>query len=209
LFRLRIVPVEKGFFELFELASSNMLEAAKLLEHLASDYEEPERKVGRITEREHQGDTITHEIIAKLNSTFVTPFDREDIHRLTSAIDDVVDNIEAAADIMLICRVEQPTEDVRKFAEIIVKCAEQIHEAIPLLRHRQKMKGILTSCIEINRLENQADRINRAALIALFASPSDPLDVVRWRDIYGQLENAVDRCEDVADALQAMVMKHA
>ncbi|MCL5961271.1 MAG: DUF47 domain-containing protein [Chloroflexi bacterium] len=209
MFRLRLVPHEPAFFDLFERASSNLLAAANLLHDLVNYYSGAEKKVGRITEREHQGDTITHDIIAKLNSTFVTPFDREDMHRLTSAIDDVVDHIEAAADVMLIYRIDEPTEFVKEFAKIIVSCAEEIHAAIPLLRHRDQMKKILSLCIEINRLENSADAIHRAALVKLFANPTDPIDVIRWREIFGQLEAAADRCEDVADVLQGMVMKHA
>ncbi len=209
MFKLRLVPQEPEFFDLFELASSNLLAAANLLKDLVNDYSGPEKKVGRITEREHQGDTITHDIIHKLNRTFVTPFDREDITRFTSAIDDVVDCIEAAADVMLIYRVEKPTEYVRQFADIIVKCAEEINVATPLLRSRDKMRKMHALCVEINRLEDDADQIHRAAMVELFANPTDAINVIRWREIFGQLESATDRCEDVADTLQAIVMKHA
>ncbi|MBI2955650.1 MAG: DUF47 domain-containing protein [Chloroflexi bacterium] len=207
--RLRLIPREEKFFDMFEKASRNMLEAAKLLQEMLSHYEDVEKKVSEITEREHQGDAITHDIIAKLNSTFVTPFDREDIHHLTSAIDDVVDRIEAAADVMLIYRIERPTPELQKFASILVRSAEEINSAVPLLRKRDRMKEILNRCIEINRLENEADQLQRAALVALFENPTNTIDVIRWREIYGQLEEATDRCEDVADVLQGMVMKHA
>lgn len=209
LFGLRLVPREEKFFDMFEKASRNMLQAAKLLQDMVNHYENVEQKVKEITEREHEGDTITHDIIAKLNSTFVTPFDREDIHHLTSAIDDVVDRIEAAADVMLIYRVEKPTQEVQRFAATLVKSAEEINAAVPLLRNRDHMKEVLDHCIEINRLENEGDQIHRAALFALFHDPTNAIDVIKWKEIYGQLEEATDRCEDVADVLQAMVMKHA
>ncbi len=209
MFGLRLIPREEKFFDMFEKASRNMLEAARLLQDMAEQYVDVEHKVNRITEREHAGDTITHDIIAKLNSTFVTPFDREDIHHLTSAIDDVVDRIEAAADVMLIYNVEKPTPEVKKFAQILVKSAEEINAAIPLLRHRAQMKEISRHCIEINRLENEGDQIHRAAMVALFRNPTNTIEVIKWKEVYGQLEDASDRCEDVADVLEAMVMKHA
>ncbi|MBI4321624.1 MAG: DUF47 domain-containing protein [Chloroflexi bacterium] len=209
MFPFRLVPVEAQFFTMFENASQNLLEAAKLLKAMVYDFREVEEKVRRITEREHAGDTIIHDIIAKLNSTFVTPFDREDIHRFASAIDDVVDRIEAAADVTLIYQIDKPTVEMRTFADIIVRSAEEINIAVPMLKRRDRMKDILNHAIEINRLENEADQVYRAALVALFGKRADPIDVIRWREIYGQLEEATDRCEDVADVLQAMVMKHA
>lgn len=209
MFRLRLVPREEKFFEMFEKAARNMLEAMSLLQDMVENYTEVEHKVHRITEREHVGDTITHDIIAKLNSTFVTPFDREDIHHLASAMDDVVDRVESAADVMLIYNIEKPTEEVKRFARILVKSAEEINTVVPLLRERERMKEIHRHLVEINRLENEADQLHRAALVSLFKNPLDAIEVIKWKDIYAQLEEGIDRCEDVADVLEAMVMKHA
>lgn len=207
--RLRIIPQEVKFFELFEKDADNVLHGAKLLKDLVDDYRDVEEKVRLITEREHEGDFITHTIVEQLNKTFVTPFDREDMHILTSALDDVMDRMESAAEVMLIFNIPEPTNEVRALVNVIVKSAEEIALAIPLLRNRQDMRKILERCIEINRLENEADRLQRRALMALFHSPVDALDAIKWKEVYEQLEMATDRCEDVADVLQAMVMKHA
>ncbi|MCL4371566.1 MAG: DUF47 family protein [Chloroflexi bacterium] len=193
---------------MFEKASGNVLHTARLLQEMLEHYDDLENRVNAIVEREHEGDFITHTIIEQLNTTFITPFDREDIARLTSAMDDVVDRLEGAADAMVVYRIVEPTPEARRLSSIIVTSAEVLNMAMPLLRERSQMKRILEHCIEINRLENEADRVHRAALIGVFAEPKDAMDTLKWRDIYELLESATDRCEDVADALQALVMKH-
>lgn len=206
--RFSFIPRESKFFDMFEKASENVLHTARLLQEMLENYDDLEDRVNAIVEREHEGDFITHTIIEQLNTTFITPFDREDISRLTSAMDDVVDRLEGAADAMVVYRIAEPTPEARRLTSIIVKSAEVLNMAMPLLRERSQMKRILEHCIEINRLENEADRVHRAALIGVFAEPKDALDTLKWRDIYELLESATDRCEDVADALQALVMKH-
>lgn len=207
--RFRLIPQEAKFFELFNKDANNVLCAARLLRELVYDFRNVEDKVREITEREHEGDFITHSIVEQLNKTFVTPFDREDMHSLTSALDDVLDRMESAAEVMLIYDVSEPSEEVRGLVDIIVKSAEEIAKAVPLLCSRQQMRKILEHCIEINRLENEADRLERRALMLLFRDPVSTLEVVKWKEVYEQLEMATDRCEDVADVLQAIVMKHA
>lgn len=207
--RIRLIPQEVKFFDLFEKDADNVLRAARQLKDLVDEFQNVEEKVRLINEREHEGDFITHTIVEQLNKTFVTPFDREDIHALTCALDDVMDRMEAAAEAMHIYNVTEPMPEARALVDVIVKSAEEIALAIPLLRDRQQMPMILERCIEINRLENEADRIHRRALMPLFRGSHEALEVIKWKEIYEQLETATDRCEDVADVLQAMVMKHA
>ncbi len=206
--RFSFIPRESKFFDMFEKASENVLLTARLLQDMMEHYDNLEDRVNAIVEREHEGDFITHTIIEQLNTTFITPFDREDISRLTSAMDDVVDRLEGAADAMVVYRIKEPTEEARRLTSIIVKSAEVLNMAVPLLRERSEMKRILEHCIEINRLENEADRVHRGAMIGVFANATDALETLKWRDIYELLESATDMCEDVADALQALVMKH-
>jgi len=158
---------------------------------------------------EHQGDTITHQIMAQLNRTFVTPFDREDIALLAHTMDDVTDFIHAAADAMLIYKIAQPSQRAMELADIIVQAAIEVERVMPRLRHRAELKQILGYCVEINRLENMADRVFRSAMAELFDDTTDIAQVIKWREIYEHMESATDRCEDVADVLEGVALKHA
>jgi hypothetical protein len=164
-------------------------------------WEVVEGRVAEITELEHQGDTITHQIMAQLHRTFVTPFDREDIALLAHTMDDVTDFIHAAADAMLIYKIDQPNQRAKQVAEV--------EKAVAGLRHRAKLKQILELCVEINRLENMADRIFRSAMAELFDDTVDITQVIKWREIYEHMESATDRCEDVANVLEGVALKHA
>ncbi|HEY49564.1 MAG TPA: DUF47 domain-containing protein [Dehalococcoidia bacterium] len=205
--RFSIMPKEPKFFDLFEKSVDNVAVAARELSNLFEDYTNLQIKVARITELEHQGDAITHRIMEQLHRTFVTPIDREDIALLTERLDDVMDFIEDAANAMLLYRIEQPTTRAKEMATILVKMSNELMEAVPRLRNRSKMKGILGHCVEINRLENEADAIARLALAELFDGTPLP-DVIKWREIYEHLENAVDKGEDVANVLEGVVLKH-
>jgi predicted phosphate transport protein (TIGR00153 family) len=162
------MPREPKFFDLFEKSVANVAKAAKELADFLEDYTNVPLKVARITELEHEGDGITHQIMEQLHRTFVTPLDREDIALLTERLDDVMDFIEDAANAMLLYRIEQPTTRAREMAAILVAMTSELVVAVPLLRNRSKMKGILEHCVEINRLENEADAIVRLALAELF-----------------------------------------
>ena len=160
-----------------------------------------------MTELEHNGDAITHQVMEQLHRTFVTPLDREDIALLTENLDDVMDFMEGAANAMLLYRIEQPTSRAQELAAILVAVTDELVIAVPLLRNRSKMKEILQHCVEINRLENEADAIVRFALAELF--DGTPItDVIKWREVYEHLENAVDKGEDVANVLEGVVLKH-
>jgi len=164
--------------------------------------------IGEITELEHEGDRITHQIMKELNRTFVTPFDREDIASLAHSLDDVTDFIHAAADAMLIYKIDQPTQRAKELAETIVQAAVEIERAVPQLRHRAQLKQIFERCVEINRLENVADKVFRAAMAELFDDSKDFAHVIKWREIYEHMESATDRCEDVANVLEGVAIKH-
>lgn len=205
--RFSIIPREPKFFDLFEKSVDNVARTARELHNLLNDYTNVTQKIAVITELEHQGDFITHQIIEQLHRSFLTPLDREDITALTGRLDDVIDLIEDAANAMLLYRIEQPTKRAREQAAILVAMTEELVKAVPLLRNRSKMKQMLAYCVEINRLENEADAIMRFALAELFDG-MPPYDVIKWREIYQHLENAADRGEDVANVLEGVVLKN-
>jgi len=203
------IPREERFFSLFEDSARNMVKTAQGLKDLLDNWSNVEAKVAEITELEHEGDSITHQIAAQLNRTFVTPFDREDIQLLAHTMDDIVDFIHAAADAMLIYKIERPSSRARELADIIVQGAFEVEKAVKLLRSRSGLKNIFEPCVELNRLENMADRIYRAALAELFEDTTDLAEVIKWREIYDHMESATDRCEDVANVLEGVALKHA
>jgi uncharacterized protein Yka (UPF0111/DUF47 family) len=207
--RFSILPAEESFYDWFEKGAANLVEAALLLEDLMTNFADVSTKVARITEHEHRGDFIVHEIYDALHRTFIPPLERETIRELAGAVDDVVDNIEAAADLLLLYEVEKPTTSAIRLSEIIRACAEQINMAMPLLRVRRKIVNIRECTIEINRLENVADGVTRAGVAELLTRRADLFNLMRWKEIYGTLEDATDRCEDVADALNGIVLETA
>ena len=209
MFKFSFIPREKKFFDLFEQGAQNMVKAAQGLKEMVDTWDDVEKRVGQITELEHQGDTITHQIMAQLHRTFITPFDREDIALLAHVLDDVTDFIQAAADAMLIYKVDYPSQRAKELADIIVQATAEVERAIPQLRNRARLKQILEQCVEINRLENMADRVFRSAMAELFSDSPDIAYVIKWREIYEHMESATDRCEDVANVLEGVALKHA
>ena len=209
MFRFPFIPREEKFFELFEGSAQNMVKVAHKLKELVDTWENVGEKASEITELEHEGDKITHRIMGQLNRTFVTPFDREDIALLAQTLDDVTDFIHHAADAMLIYKVNRPGESARKLSEIIVQAAEEVEKAMPQLRHRARLGQILERCVEINRLENVADTVYRSAMGELFTNTTDITEIIKWREIYEHMEAATDRCEDVANVLEGVALKHA
>jgi len=207
--RLPFIPREEKFFDLFQASAENMVKAANSLKEMVDGWEHVEGKVAEITELEHKGDTITHEIMSRLNRTFVTPFDREDIVQLAHVLDDVTDFIHSAADAMLLYKVERPGERAKELADIILQATEEIEKVLPQLRKRIILSSVLKRCVEINRLENLADRVYRSAIAELFDDSTDMAHIIKWREIYAHMESATDRCEDVADVLEGVAIKHA
>jgi len=208
MFKFPFIPREEKFFELFEESAHNAVKTAQRLKNLLDTWQNAEVMIGEITELEHEGDRITHQIMKELNRTFVTPFDREDIASLAHSLDDVTDFIHAAADAMLIYKIDQPTQRAKELAETIVQAAAEIERAVPQLRHRAQLKQIFERCVEINRLENVADKVFRAAMAELFDDSKDFAHVIKWREIYEHMESATDRCEDVANVLEGVAIKH-
>ncbi len=204
--RLRLIPRDEHFFAMFVEDAENVLKGARLLEEMLRSYDDLERRANDIEDVEHRGDELSHQIANKLNSTFVTPFDREDIHALISGLDDVLDGLEEAADVFVLYNVEEPSAAATKQATIIVHQVEVLVEA---LKEMQKPKALQKHLIEVHRLENEGDQIARAAIAALFHEKTKATDIIKWKEVYGVLEETIDRCEDVADILERIVVKHS
>ncbi len=204
-----ITPKDTKFYDLFEQDTANLVTAAEKLVDLFNNYEDVEAKARQLKDLEHQGDTITHEIIRRVNLTFVTPIDREDIVLLAHAMDSIMDFMEAAARTAFLYRITQPTERVRQLASIIAKMVYTLNDVLPCLRHRDQFKRILEQCVEMNRLENEADDVHHAAMAELFDSGKDATEIIKWRELYQHMEDATDRGEDVADVLEGIVLKYA
>ncbi len=207
--RLPFIPKEQKFFELFEESAQNIVKASQALKEMLDTWQFIDSRVAEITEMEHQGDTITHQIISLLHRTFVTPFDREDVALLAHTMDDILDFIHSAADAMFIYKVDSATNRAKELADIIVRGATEVDMAVRGLRRRSELKNIMERCVEINRLENMADRIFRAAMAELFENTTDATQLIKWREIYEHMEAATDRCEDVANVLEGVALKHA
>jgi uncharacterized protein len=204
--RLSFSPRDREFFDLFEEAGGNILRAAGLLEEMLREYPEHADLAREILICEQEGDRITHDIIRRLNETFVTPIDREDIYALASGLDDIVDFTEEVADYLGLYKIEAPMEQAQQLARVLHQSARQISEAMPRLRG---FKDISHYTVEINRLENDGDRITREAMAALFDNGIDPMVVIRWKDIYERLENAIDSTERVANIVEGIVIKNS
>jgi hypothetical protein len=201
-----LIPREQKFYEDFAALAEQIRRGAGLLEQMLT----PERpiwdKAHEIKEVEHKCDFLTHEIIQRLNRTFVTPLDREDIHTLARRLDDVMDAIDAAAAIIPLYKIETVRPEARELSRIIVDSADQVASAMKSLA---RLRGVVDCAVEINRLENEADRVHQAAVRMLFEEERDPLTIIKWKELLDFLEAATDRCEDVANVLEAVVVKHA
>jgi len=208
--KFSFIPKDMEFYDLFEKETSNLVIAAHKLVDFFDNYENVEAKAKELKDLEHQGDVITHEIVARAHRSFVTPIDREDITLLAQSLDDVMDFIEAAGRTASLYHIAQPREPARELAKIVVKMAMKLNEVIPRLRRHDQFPWILEQCVEINTLENDADDVQHAALAELFeVCTTDTCEVIKWREIYEHLENATDRGEDVANVLEGIVLKHA
>jgi uncharacterized protein len=203
--RLPGVPRERLFYQLFERQTEYIVEAAGLLVDVLSGGDREELR-SRIQDCEHSCDEVTHEIVRRLNTTFVTPFDREDIYALSSALDDVLDFIDEVADTLVLYRLgDAPMAAVRQ-AELIRDASLQLRDAVARL---QTQNGLAPYWIEVHRLENEGDRVSRRAIGQLFSDGIDAVDLIRLKDLYTLLENGLDRCEDVANIIESIVIKHA
>jgi predicted phosphate transport protein (TIGR00153 family) len=199
-------PKDSAFFDLFEEAANNVLRAAELLDEMLRDYPEQAHLARAILLCEQEGDRITYDIIQRLNSTFVTPIDREDILALASGLDDIVDLTEEVADYLGLYRIEAPMEQAQRQAHILMEACRQISEAVPRLRGFRNVSHFTS---EIHRLETDGDRVTREAVASLFDTGIDPMVVIRWKDIFERLEDAVDATEQIANILANVVDKNS
>jgi len=203
--RLSLVPKEHDYFRLFSDQAANLDEAAQLLVRFMDDFDNARSIAAAILEHEHVGDKILHDIVKRLNKSFITPIDREDIYDLVSTMDEVLDNIDEAADQMLLYRVNEPTDYARRQARVIAEAARVLHQIIDDL---EKRTDLMERVISVNSLENDGDRIVREAVAALFDDDIDAREIIKWKDIYEVLESAIDECEHVANVIESIVLKH-
>jgi len=201
-----LIPREIAFFEMFRKAAHNMIEGSRLLKDMMEDFRNPVEQARRIKDIEHIGDGITHDIAMKLNQTFITPLDREDIHGLASVLDDILDLVEAVADRFVVFKVAKPTETAIKLANILYQSAVAVGAGIDQLG--KPHAHLKEYCIQVNSFENEADRITRDAISGLFEDEKDPITVIKWKEIYENFEEGTDRCEDVANILERIALKH-
>ena len=206
MFRFRLLPRSEKFFDMFIEAARNLHQGARAFQQMLEDFRGTDEQWRAVEEYEHEGDKITHRILRTLHQTFITPIDREDIHKLTSALDDVIDLIEASAARMAMYRIAKPTPAAQRLAGIIVRCTDQVVRGVTAL---PRFEFLQEHCIEINRLENEADHIVRGLVTNLFEHEKDCITLIKIKEIYEFLEATMDHCEDVADVLQNTVVKNS
>ena len=202
-----LIPKEVRFYDYFEQQSEHIINAGALLSELVYNFADARAKAFAIKEVEHAGDQITHEIVKRLNTTFITPLDREDIHDLATRLDDVLDFIEAVAERLVIYHIKEPTSACRALADLIVAQIAAMDRCIRCLRTMDP--GFHEHAVEVNRLENRADTLLRETLAAMFEEEADPIEVIKWKEIYETLETVTDRCEDVANVIEGIILKMA
>jgi predicted phosphate transport protein (TIGR00153 family) len=207
--RFSLFPREVKFFVLFEQSAHNAVKIAQQLRDLINTWENVKERVEMITTLEHDGDAITHQIIAQLHRTFVTPLDREDIALLAQTLDDITDLIHSSADAMLLYKVERPTDKVKELADIVVQATAEVEKGVVEINNRIDRDKLLKRSMEINRLENVGDSVYRSALAELFVNSPDFAHLIKWREIYEDIESAIDKCEDIANILEGIALKYA
>jgi predicted phosphate transport protein (TIGR00153 family) len=203
---VRLIPRGVKFFEMFAEMSGNLTRGARLLRDLLGDYENVEARVQEIHDVEHIGDDMTHAVLTTLNQTFITPFDREDIHRLATSLDDVLDYIHAAAERLTMYKITSAPQAAHRLAQIIVQQTEELAKGVA---HLEKNDNVLQYCVEVNRLENEADEVARNAIGRLFDIEKDPIRLIKLKELYEVLETATDKAEDAANVLETVILKNA
>lgn len=202
-----LIPKDEKFFEMFNQLAAEIVRGAELLKEMLDRYDDPVGDQKRIKEVEHAADAVTHDIIRKLNKSFVTPFDREDIYALASGLDDILDLIDASAQRFVMFHVDKPTPQAKSLAFLILKSCQSLQKAVAILGGR--VEAIAEHCKEVNALENEADRVHREAITNLFDNEKNPIELIKWKEIYETLEKATDKCEDAANVLESVVVKNA
>jgi len=204
-----LLPKDTSFFDLFDQLAGKVLDAARALEEMLERWDRLEARVREMKDLEHECDAITHRTFDKLNLTFITPLEREDIHELASRLDDIVDHIDSTASRLVIYGVKRPTDEAKLLAQVLTRTCIEVQKAVAGLRNLKDPALLSRISVEINRLENESDDILRLALKRLFERQNgDVLEVIKLKEIYEKLESAVDRCEDVANVIQTVVLRH-
>jgi predicted phosphate transport protein (TIGR00153 family) len=204
-----LLPKDDVFFGLFEKSAANAHETANALVEYMERFDDRPTRARRIRELEHVGDELTHETIDRLNQTFITPLDREDIHELVCRVDDVVDLIDRAVERIELFKIERPIEEAKQLAACLQRGTGFLRDMMPHLRNMKDAQAVRRMVLEVHRLESEADRVEHNALAKLFEPPADPIHVIKWMSIVETLEDATDRCEDVANIIEGIVLKNA
>jgi predicted phosphate transport protein (TIGR00153 family) len=204
--RFRLIPRDESFYDLFVKMAGLLVQGADLLQDIVTNFDGVEPRARRLHDIEHEADEVTHEVMRRLNTTFVTPLDREDIHELASLLDDVMDHIDAAADLLVLHKIDKPLKEMQAQTELLVRAANTTQQALSAL---PDFRSLSEYFIEVNRLENEGDRIYRQAIADLFSGDFKAMDVLKWKDIIDELEAAMDELEDVANALEGIALKQA
>jgi uncharacterized protein Yka (UPF0111/DUF47 family) len=203
------IPKETSFFQIFDDQASANVEAAGLLVELLERFDDAPAKVARLQAVEHKADEITHRAMEMLHKTFITPIDREQIHQLVSSLDDVVDLMDGASRRMLLYGIKSPRKDLVEMARVLLASCREVQKAVTGLRNMKNAKLILAACIEVNKLENDGDALRDAAVADLIKQSKDAIEILTWKEIYETVETAIDRCEDVANVIEGVVLENA
>jgi predicted phosphate transport protein (TIGR00153 family) len=202
-----LIPKDTSFFQMFEAMSDNLVTGARTLVDLFANYRDVERTIDTVQKIERQGDELTHNVLTKLNQTFITPFDREDIHQLASSLDDVLDFVNASGARLVMYRISNPPPAAGELAKIILLQSQELQRAVALLQ-KQKNGDVLAHCVEINRLENEADQVSQKGIATLFDNEKDPINLIKTKELLEFLERATDKAEDAANVLETVVLKN-
>jgi predicted phosphate transport protein (TIGR00153 family) len=206
---MRMIPKEEKFFDLFDELANKIEEGGALFLDMVEHYEYSERKIVKLKELENEADVITHKTYEKMHKTFLTPIDREDIYHLVNKMDSILDMIEASAARMSLYRVKIPAKEIIEQAKILNKSIKKVKYIVHAMRNMKNAKMIIDSCVEINTLENEGDIIMRMTMTRLFEQEKDPIELIKWKEIFERIEEAIDVCEDVANIVEGIVLKHA
>ena len=206
---MRLIPREEKFFDLFEELVNKIEEGGELFLDMVEHYEYSEPKIVKLKELEHEADVITHKTYEKMHKTFLTPIDREDIYALVNKMDSILDMIEASAARMYLYKVKVPAKEIIEQAKILNKSIKKVKHIIHSMRNMENAKMIIDSCVEINTLENEGDIVMRMTMTRLFEQEKDPIELIKWKEIFERIEEAIDVCEDVSNIVEGIVLKHA
>ncbi|MCX5835343.1 MAG: DUF47 family protein [Deltaproteobacteria bacterium] len=205
---MRLIPRDEKFYDMFEELANKIEEGGKMFTDILNNYEQSEAKIAKLKEIEHEADIITHRTYEKMHRTFLTPLDREDIYNLVNKMDSVLDMIEAAAVRMQLYKIKKPVDEIKELARILNLAIGKIKKIVHALRDKKKSKEILEDCVEINTLENEGDIVLRMTMARLFEREKDPIELIKWKEIFERIEESIDVCEDVSNIIEGIVLKH-